>query len=304
MAASAFIRHMQKHADTAEVMRKTRVYAGSSSGAIVALMCCLGMRECDVLWLERTVDLSTLTPDAPWYAPWQPWVRLVRQFGLYPTDKIRQCLLEATRAYGFDADTTFAELYAVTGKDLMVTITNLNRQQPVVLSRRSTPDFVVIDAICASCAIPLVFTPSVATAGVVDARSGAVLISPGDVLVDGGVAMSNPDEQLQHHVAEPTDLRVLSVRFTSTASRANLRSLPPCAGLWAHWLRVLEAVMNSAEYLGDQQFSTTAHAVVELDASEFSVLNTVGRSLSAADRCTLESIGANAAARYRAQARG
>ena len=55
---------------------------------------------------------------------------------------------------------TFAKLFAATGKDLVVTGTNISASQPVFFRAALTPDFPVLDAVAISASFPFLFRPT------------------------------------------------------------------------------------------------------------------------------------------------
>lgn len=55
---------------------------------------------------------------------------------------------------------TFAELLRITGKELVITSTNITAGCPKLFSAKLTPDFPVVEAVCMSMSIPGVFKPT------------------------------------------------------------------------------------------------------------------------------------------------
>lgn len=72
-----------------------------------------------------------------------------------------QTFLQATGRTSIDGYTlTFKELYAITGRKLAITGTNITTQKAMVFSHEHTPDFPVLEAICISSSFPGVFKPT------------------------------------------------------------------------------------------------------------------------------------------------
>jgi hypothetical protein len=81
-------------------------------------------------------------------------------------------------------EVTFADLARATGRNLVVHATSLSTGTVRVMSVETCPDVSVVDAVCASCAVPLLFCP--------------VLVG-GEMLLDGCLAESYPYVSLANH---------------------------------------------------------------------------------------------------------
>lgn len=76
-------------------------------------------------------------------------------------------------------NTTLAEFYEITGIDIHMYSTEINAFQCVDISHKTHPDWRVVDAVYASCCLPLFFSP---------------LVKDGKYYVDGGIFLNYPLE--------------------------------------------------------------------------------------------------------------
>lgn len=115
--------------------------SGSSAGAIITLFLSMGMSIDEIYNNMLSVDISKLVK-----------MRLgsfFSKFGLIDLGPIRKKLVNIC-----GKDPTFSEL----GTTIFISAFCLNTGETVYFSKNSHPDMKVIDAVCMSMAIPLIFT--------------------------------------------------------------------------------------------------------------------------------------------------
>ena len=125
---------------------------GSSSGCIAALAFVVNA-DADVL-LERWRAMRATT-----MVPFVDFGAVLSRYGADAGEEVRHILREALSACGLAHDTTFRTLHRLTGRDLRLCVTNLNRCRLEVFSHTTTPDVVVRDAMYWSMTVPFVFQP-------------------------------------------------------------------------------------------------------------------------------------------------
>ena len=125
-------------------------YAGTSVGSLISLLLVCGYTPYEI-WNEIYDADSLLT-----LQPRSPISTVFSSFGLMPVDgaigKVKH-LLEAR----FPSNPTLAELRELTGKTLVVAVTNFTNRQIEYCSYLDTPNLSCLDAVRASCAIPGLF---------------------------------------------------------------------------------------------------------------------------------------------------
>lgn len=157
----------------------TRV-AGTSAGAITAMLLALGAGSADIAKIVGGTDFRQFM-DASLLPTSNIW-RLISDYGWYKGDAFAGWIQGIIKRFGGDTDLTFAGLRALRSKggtfrDLYMIGSDLSRQRPVVFSGDDTPDTPIWYATRTSMSIPLFFQ-AIKTAG--------------DVRVDGGVTWNYP----------------------------------------------------------------------------------------------------------------
>lgn len=129
-------------------------FSGSSIGALFATMLCIGYTSSDIkskvnMFTKNLVDDKCILTKL--YC-------IFRHYGMHSTDKLRErCgrILEKK----VDVGVTFADLYRLTQKDLVIVGCCLNRKTPIYFHHRSHPNVKVIDALIITMSFPLYFQP-------------------------------------------------------------------------------------------------------------------------------------------------
>lgn len=153
--------------------------AGSSAGAITALLVAAGLRPEDIA-RQTKAGVDTLRPGGRWAG----LARLRSGRGYLSSAALADWLVQVLQEHlepaadGTDAGrVTFAQLHHRTGIELHVVTVDLLTRRPMVFNYRKTPDEQVVPAVVASAAIPFVFDS---------------YLSRASLLVDGGVSTNFP----------------------------------------------------------------------------------------------------------------
>lgn len=163
-------KRMEELGLTGEVCR----LAGSSGGAIMALTVALGYSSADIEKVLRETDMSDFK-DGSYTLMGKAW-DLIFHLGLYKGNAFLKWLGDLITAKGFPVDLTFRQLHELTGKNLIITGSNLNRRMVEIYSVDNSPDMEVRKAVRISMSIPIFFQPVK-----VDTLDGTAL------MVDGGL---------------------------------------------------------------------------------------------------------------------
>lgn len=152
------IRRLEEHS---EGLRRVKTIVGSSAGAIVGLLLALGLTsyEMETFIYNKYEDGSFKELDV------EGLVSIVDRMGIDDGSRmvaaLRELLMSKVRpmSRASDEDVTFLELAKVTGKSLMVCVTNLEESRGEVMSVDTTPAMGVLLAVRMSFGVPIVFTP-------------------------------------------------------------------------------------------------------------------------------------------------
>jgi len=141
--------------------------SGASAGALLGFLFCLAKGDpTKVLDYSLTVPVKQVM---------RPNIKcLLKNYGLVSCSKIRKVLTDACRVFIQKDDMTFQELYEWFPIKLHVSSYCVDFMKTVYFSVDTTPTMSVLDAVCASVAIPFLFS--------------SVKLSDGYNYIDGGAA--------------------------------------------------------------------------------------------------------------------
>ena len=120
--------------------------------------------------------------------------------GIYNINFIKEYLIPFFKARDYDDNITISEFYEKTGIDFHIYITDLNEFECIDISYKTHPEWTVIDAIYASCSIPIVFSP---------------IIRQNKCYVDGSLLMNYPLGKCIDYVGIDNTDKILSILLTS-----------------------------------------------------------------------------------------
>ena len=124
--------------------------AGTSVGAIISAAIVLGAEfsRIDDLLREYTwtgIALST--------------IGFIERRGLTDHSFLRSLVTEVVVSLGFSANITLNDVFRITRKDLYICATDLATTSEVIFHHDAYPDVCLVDAVVASCCIPILFEP-------------------------------------------------------------------------------------------------------------------------------------------------
>ncbi|MDO6390551.1 patatin-like phospholipase family protein [Pontibacter sp. BT731] len=172
---------------------------GTSAGAITAMMVSLGYSAEEIADIISSTQFRKFNDGRFMFIG--GFVRMHKLYGWYRGDKFTDWTAKLIEEKTGNPDITFQELNALGYKDLYITVTSLNRQRLLVLSRETYPNMKVKDAVRISISIPLYFK-----AVFIDS-DGRVYKKPDagqhlDVVVDGGIIGNFPITMFDTVVAD------------------------------------------------------------------------------------------------------
>jgi len=126
--------------------------SGSSSGAILAAVFLLAKGD-TVKLLDYGLTIQTKNIMKPNIKT------LLNGYGLVATSKLRKLFIQCFKYFSGKEDMTFGELYELNPIKLHISAFCVDTMKTVYFSVDSTPSMLIIDALCASCAMPFLFEP-------------------------------------------------------------------------------------------------------------------------------------------------
>jgi predicted acylesterase/phospholipase RssA len=144
--------------------------SAASAGAILSFLYIIGYDPSELYEFVCNFNLNSLQS--------VELSSLLTNFGIDSGENLRFLFLKMMDAKGISTDTTFDDLFKLTNIKFCVVTTNLNKCSADYYSYDTTPNNNVLDAVLASCKLPIYFQPSK---------------SPNnDLLVDGGCIDNYP----------------------------------------------------------------------------------------------------------------
>jgi len=163
--------------------------SGTSAGAITATLLVLGYNAREIEAIIGNTNFGKFN-DGGWFFAGGIY-RTMKQFGWYKGKRFEQWISKLIEAKTGNPDITFAELSAISDKNLYITAVSLNRQKLLVFCKEDYPNMKVKDAVRASMSIPLYFK------AVFLDKEGKVYKKANsakdlDIVVDGGLLANFP----------------------------------------------------------------------------------------------------------------
>jgi len=144
-----------KEMESRHLMKPVEKVAGTSSGAIVALLVSLGYSGYEIEKLIGGTNFKKFNDGN--FLFFGGVNRMKNYFGWYRGKKLKNWLGKIVEQKTGNAGITFEELHQKGFRDLYVTGTCLNRQKPIIFSYETYPRMKVTDAVRISAGIPLYF---------------------------------------------------------------------------------------------------------------------------------------------------
>lgn len=134
--------------------KKLEVICGTSVGSIVGLGIVIGAPPKDFKKILENMPTDKF----------QDWslssiLSVFKTWGLCEGKVMPSCFRQIIKEYTGLEDPSFEELYAETGKEFRVIVTNASRKKMQILSHKTTPKMSVAEAVGISCSVPILFPP-------------------------------------------------------------------------------------------------------------------------------------------------
>jgi NTE family protein len=128
---------------------------GSSVGSIVAAAIACGATADYLENKMRKIDFSEFLDDS--WGVCSDVYRVMTEFGWYKGDTLLAYIAKTIQELTGNSEITFEELYQLTGKNLVITGTNVNKMETIYFSRVKFPSFPVKLAVRISSSFPFFF---------------------------------------------------------------------------------------------------------------------------------------------------
>lgn len=137
-------------------LTRIKTVIGTSVGSIVALFFALGfsMEYMKDIFFKMDTSLLTLGANEQTVS-----YCLFEHFGLESGEYFRAFVMDILMHNGYSPLITLKQLWEMTKIDLGIATVDINQGTAMLLNHQCTPDMYVVDAVIASCAIPLFVQP-------------------------------------------------------------------------------------------------------------------------------------------------
>jgi predicted acylesterase/phospholipase RssA len=257
---------LQRHQSLSIVNLET--LAGSSVGAIIASLLCIGYTTSQLFKVAAEVDFGKLAdPDL---------AKLLRpNFGLDSGHRIVATLRDLFHRKGVNPDVTMDQLFKFTGQRLVITVSCVGKGVRY-FDYESEPDLAVISAIRMSISIPLVFT---------------AVKYKGDYYVDGGLLDNVPLKVLAD---QPAHTIVIIRTEMSAYQQPTPETDTAGAYLWGMW----KTVMKEMERLRMGESQNRLHKLCAIKVPSADLKTSTEIALTLKDKQSMLRAGYKAALRY------
>lgn len=127
-------------------------FIGTSGGAIFAILLTLNYSLDEIEKIILKYDYSKLLEDLD-------IDNIITSYGLTDGNAIKDLYYQLIEYKNYDKNITFYDLYEKTKIKLTIVITNFTKQTVEYVNYETSPNFKIVDALMATCRIPIVFTP-------------------------------------------------------------------------------------------------------------------------------------------------
>jgi len=142
---------------TLGILQKIKRYAGSSAGAIIATLLAIGYTSNELLQIISNTDFGEFMKQDFGYLG--DAINLFRNLGCTSGKSFEQFMSGYIQRKTGNNKYTFKDLYDNQDKELVITVTNLNRSIPMYISHHSHPDMPIKEAVRMSMRVPILFFP-------------------------------------------------------------------------------------------------------------------------------------------------
>lgn len=134
-------------------LSKFKGYAGSSIGAIFAMLLCIGYSSSEIYTTLSTLSFTDMIPKNNVL---KDLYNIVTCYGILDSSIFEKKLVSII-SKKINPTITLAELFKQTNKELVIVVTCLNKLKPVYLHHAQYGHVRLIDAVLASCLVPVFF---------------------------------------------------------------------------------------------------------------------------------------------------
>lgn len=130
---------------------KIKTILGISVGSLISMLLCVEYDKDEIMNLFLDIEMKDFSDFKI--------SRFLKSYGLDNGENIKKLLKAILMYKNYSPDLTFKELYDLTGRELIIVGTNVNKGIPIFYNIKDYPDTKIVDAIRVSASFPGVYTP-------------------------------------------------------------------------------------------------------------------------------------------------
>ncbi len=185
------IKYLEEHS----LSKYIRTFIGTSAGSILCFMMALGYN-----WTEMiSIINETLDNEEIVNIKLDEFLNVLNTYGFSSGEQLLTFLRHVLqKKTGLD-DITFIDFAKLTGKNLVVCVSNITKEVPEFFSVDNMAELSILTAIRISCSLPIIFTP---------------ITINGDVYQDGGLYANFPITYLKDKLHDILGVNIISKNLT------------------------------------------------------------------------------------------
>jgi len=180
----------------------------------------------------------------PWQQIWSiqmnQILNIYQKRGIYDTTFTREYLSPFFRACDFEVDITMQEFYEKTGIELHIYVTEVNEFECIDISYKTHPEWKVVDAVYASCSLPVIFSP---------------IIEGENCYLDGSLFMNYPLIKCIDSVGIEHKHHILAIFLTSTMNPAvEKMKITDASNFFDYMMILMNRFLQSRLFMNDMTY--------------------------------------------------
>jgi predicted acylesterase/phospholipase RssA len=226
-----------KYLEEKSMLKNIKNFVGTSAGSIMCLFMVLGYTYLEIVeFLHKNLEDDTISKFNP-----SECLELFSNYGLNSGKNLEDFIQRIVFKKLKKNDITFIELTKLTGKNLVVCVSNLSKEKSEFFNVDTMSHLSIVTAIRVSCSIPLMLTP---------------LTINGDLYLDGALYNNFPIDYFEQSVRDILGINIMYKNYQKTDN------------VFDYIKFVLSTLLEKANSLNFKSFNDSEKNVVTLDFEE------------------------------------
>lgn len=226
-----------KYLEEKTILKNIKTFVGTSAGSIMCLFMVLGYTYSEIVeFMHKNLEDDSISKFNP-----SECLELFSSYGLNSGKSLEEFIHRIVCKKLKKNDISFIELAKLTGKNLVVCVSNLSKEKSEFFNVDTMPHLSIITAIRVSCSIPLLLTP---------------LTINGDLYLDGALYNNFPIDYFKQSVRDILGINIMYKNYQKTDT------------VFDYIKFVLSTLLEKANSLNIKSFNDSEKNIVTLDFEE------------------------------------